>query len=145
MREKVKASVPEPPPVKGGEVVPDQLIMWLNSRKDLDMDWWTWGDVLDANILLIKERDAFGREKYGQPLMTGDGREDVPDITQELGDLQQYIFKLILRLRSGHFSLDEILAMDDQVVRICDLVTITDELCNELSVTLEKVTRGERR
>ncbi len=42
---------------------------------------------------MVLARDAFGRAKYGQPLMTGDGRDGVEDALQELGDAAQYIFK----------------------------------------------------
>jgi hypothetical protein len=74
-------SVPEPPPKPHGLVVPDELIKRLQSP---------------ALIALVKERTAFGMKKYGQPLMTEDGRDGVEDARQELGDLLQYVCKVAL-------------------------------------------------
>ena len=45
-------------------------------------------------INLVRERDAFGRTKYGQPLMSNDGRNGITDARQELGDLIQYACKV---------------------------------------------------
>jgi len=45
---------------------------------------------------LVKQRTEFGMKKYGQPLMTEDGRDSVEDAMQELGDLIQYTFKALL-------------------------------------------------
>jgi hypothetical protein len=44
-------------------------------------------------IVLVQERNAFGVTKYGQPLMTRDGRNGLEDARQELGDLLQYVCK----------------------------------------------------
>ena len=38
-------------------------------------------------IVLVEERNAFGVAKYGQPLMTQDGRNGIEDARQELCDL----------------------------------------------------------
>lgn len=77
----VEASRPEPPPVPRGEPVSKWLIALLSM------------DGFDATADVVRARDAFGREKYGQPLMTEDGRDGVEDALQELGDAAQYIFK----------------------------------------------------
>lgn len=73
----------QPPPVKKGEVVTDSLIKYLETLNDYSSK---------KAIELVKARDAFGRAKYGQPLMTDDGRDHVEDALQELGDLLQYIW-----------------------------------------------------
>lgn len=75
-------SQPEPAPLNKGKSVPDELIKWLHSQTN----------SAEA-IQLIRERDEFGRKKYGQPLMTEDGRNSVEDARQELGDLLQYVYK----------------------------------------------------
>lgn len=75
-------SFPEPPPKPHGFIVPDQLIEFIQSH----------GNNIHL-IQLIRERDAFGRAKYGQPLMSEDGRNGIEDARQELGDLLQYAFK----------------------------------------------------
>ena len=51
-------------------------------------------------IPLIRARDAFGRKKYGQPLMSEDGRDTALDALQEMGDLLQYVWKARLRNES---------------------------------------------
>ena len=76
---RVSPSIPEPPPNASGIIVPDELIKWLGGHDDL--------------IELIRQRDAFGRAKYGQPLMSNDGRNGIEDARQELGDLLQYVMK----------------------------------------------------
>jgi len=39
----------------------------------------------------VEERSAFGAEKYGQVLMSRDGRDSVNDAVQELIDALQYV------------------------------------------------------
>jgi hypothetical protein len=80
-------SIPEPPPQAKGVVVPDALIKHLEEHHP----------YIGPNLCyLIKQRDAFGRAKYGQPLMSQDGRNGVEDARQEAGDLLQYAFKVYL-------------------------------------------------
>lgn len=78
-------SIPEPPPKPCGIVVPDTLIAYMKDCSD-------WKDLCN----LVEQRDAFGRKKYGQPLMSEDGRNGVEDARQEAGDLLQYAFKVYL-------------------------------------------------
>jgi len=83
-----KPSVPEPPPTAGvSEVVP-ALLAYLKSAGNPQ-------ELID----LIQARDAFGREKYGQTLMTHDGRNAVEDLDQEVGDSFVYAFKI--RMEKG--------------------------------------------
>jgi hypothetical protein len=82
-------SVPEPAPKPKGEIVPDKLIEWLQDNIPRRTYIINTNDMID----LIKERDEFGRKKYGQPLMSQDGRNTIEDARQELGDLMQYIYK----------------------------------------------------
>lgn len=78
----VAPSMPEPAPRLGGEPVTPALVAWL-------IDHAAAQSVVDA----VLARDAFGREKYGQPLMTDDGRDVVEDARQELADALQYIMR----------------------------------------------------
>ena len=78
------ASVPEPAPIPGGELVTPRVVEWLKGR--------SWKGTEDA-IALVLARDAFGRAKYGQGLSLGDGRDAVEDLRQELGDALQYAMK----------------------------------------------------
>ena len=80
-------SVPEPPPNQGGEIVTDALKSWISRQEHIPKD-----DRASAEKL-ITERDAYGFDKYGQHLMTIDGRNTVEDARQELGDLLQYCYK----------------------------------------------------
>ncbi len=94
----VSPSVPEPDPKPEGVVVPDALHSVLMHTKDIFLDETpdfkrAAVQELDHLIALVKERDAFGRAKYGQPLMSNDGRNGIEDARQELGDLLQYVMK----------------------------------------------------
>jgi len=80
-----QASVPEPAPVAKGVPVTPELLAWLEQGKHLK-------GALELSAL-VRERDAFGRAKYGQPLMSEDGRNTLEDARQELGDLAQYLYK----------------------------------------------------
>lgn len=87
---KPAASVPEPPPKPHGEAVTPALLSWLKVNAD---DGWCSAEAYEEMKTLVQKRDAFGRAKYGQPLMTKDGRNTAEDALQELGDLAQYMFK----------------------------------------------------
>lgn len=79
------ASIPEPPPKPRGIVIPDALCAHIQIQQPHG-----WQQLLQ----LVLERDAFGRKKYGQPLMSEDGRNGYEDARQELGDLLQYTYKM---------------------------------------------------
>lgn len=51
----------------------------LHDNPDVRAAAWT-------ALHLVRQRDAFGRAKYGQPLMTGDGRDHVNDAVAEQVD-----------------------------------------------------------
>lgn len=81
------ASKPEPAPICRGENVNESLIKWIQDR-------YMYLLPLRKNIVgLLKERNAFGVQKYGQPLMSQDGRDDIEDARQEIGDFIQYLWK----------------------------------------------------
>jgi len=44
-------------------------------------------------LVLIQQRYEYGMKKYGRCLNTLDGRDDVVDAMEELGDLLQYTYK----------------------------------------------------
>ena len=77
---------PQPSPINFGISVSESLIQTLEKLGDS-------GPAID----LIKQRTAFGIKKYGQPLMSEDGRNTIIDALQEAGDLMQYIWKAKLR------------------------------------------------
>lgn len=83
------ASRPEPPPKNEGRCVPEELKEWIRQSD--------FADDHKRNIIeLIDQRNAYGLQKYGQPLMSQDGRNTVEDARQEAGDLLQYIYKAIM-------------------------------------------------
>lgn len=51
--------------------------------------------IWDLVVADMKERDAFGREKYGRPLRAADGRKTLRDAYQEALDLAVYLRKAI--------------------------------------------------
>lgn len=78
------AATPEKLPVPHGTVVTPLLIKWVESQP-ID------GVRVHQIVADILARDAYGRRKYGQPLMSEDGRDHVNDARQEILDALQYI------------------------------------------------------
>jgi hypothetical protein len=83
-----------------GEVVPIRLIATLNELRNKTQSI-PIGRNLTNLIILVEERNAFGVAKYGQPLMTRDGRNGIEDARQELGDLLQYVCKCAMTNEEG--------------------------------------------
>jgi hypothetical protein len=77
-------SLPEPSPKNAGEPVTPALVAWIQTQ---GLDEQTKREVIAG----IEERSAFGAEKYGQVLMSLDGRDSVKDAVQELIDALQYL------------------------------------------------------
>lgn len=87
-------SKPEPSPKNKGVAITPLLINWINKQeKILDHE-------KSKAVELIKQRSEFGISKYGQPLMSEDGRDELEDAKQELGDLIQYTYKAKMKGRS---------------------------------------------
>jgi len=78
--EDITPSRPEPTPKERGEPVAPTLIAYLEDSGHHEV------------ARLVRERDAYGRQKYGQQLHSDDGRDEVEDLRQELGDALQYAF-----------------------------------------------------
>ncbi len=97
----MSAGTPEPPPVARGESVTPKLLAWIASNERFD------ADTKAALKSLVEQRHAYGMAKYGQPLMTLDGRNTSIDAKQEAGDLLQYVFKACLT-GCAHAVLDEV-------------------------------------
>lgn len=79
-------SIPEPPPVNRGQPIYHIVLQYLER---VTADEKTKTEV----SRLLQDRYTFGLNKYGQPLMSEDGRNDVEDCIQEIGDAIQYIVK----------------------------------------------------
>lgn len=62
-------------------------------------------DVQQALIRAIQERRQHGIRKYGQPLMTEDGRDTLRDAWEEALDLCSYLTKALLQ-RDGRLPID---------------------------------------
>ncbi len=93
-------SIPEPKPEnKGIEVYP---IIKLELEKLPD-------SVEKREILtLLSKRREFGLNKYGQTLMSDDGRNTTEDAEQELGDFLMYFEKLKIRIDNKQESADKL-------------------------------------
>jgi len=89
----LKPSVPEPAPVNRGQVVADSLLDMLHGCQQ---------PFAGKAAELVRQRDAYGRSKYGQPLMTDDGRNTLEDLRQELGDALMYAHKA--RMTGAHID-----------------------------------------
>ena len=106
----VAPSVPEPPPQPKGQPVTPQLVAWLERHGSAQ------------SMELVQARAAFGLSKYGQGLMTGDGRNTFNDLSDELGDAQQYAFKALL---NGDLTSAQV---DTLRTYIQDLIAIFDTI-----------------
>lgn len=81
-------SKPEPKPInKGIQIYP----IAINNVKKFSKN----NKELTTTLSLLEKRYNFGISKYGQPLMSEDGRDDVEDCLQEIGDAIQYLSKAI--------------------------------------------------
>lgn len=76
--------VAQPPPVPRGEAVPPVFQEWARANG--------FTEAADLSV----SRAAFGEAKYGQPLMTEDGRDSIEDALDELGDAEHYLQKAIM-------------------------------------------------
>lgn len=83
-------NTPLPPPQNYGIPVTPALLEWIDNS---DLEFKSY--IKD----IIENRANYGMKKYGQSLMTGDGRDDVLDAMQEAGDLIQYVMKGIMNGR----------------------------------------------
>ena len=102
------SSIPEPSPLnKGYEVTP------------LLLDWLQQNGASDPTISLINARRLYGLQKYGQSLMTEDGRNTMEDAKQEAGDLLQYLYKSFLR---GERPSSEDISQLKEVLKYCEIV-----------------------
>lgn len=92
------AATPQPSPVERGEPVSPEVLAFLNRCTSIN------DDERGALKELIIQRCEYGMSKYGQLLMTKDGRDDVIDALQELGDLLQYAMKARMNGRQAELA-----------------------------------------
>jgi len=121
----IKPSVPQPPPINKGEEIPHLLNLWLSQnvkpRKAM------------INICkLIEQRKLYGIGKYGQPLMSEDGRDSLEDARQELADALQYTFKS--KLHGDDVS--DIRQLANILVQLCDSDGIADHPDDESEISV---------
>jgi hypothetical protein len=74
----------QPPPIRRGEAVPPVFQKWAREN-----------GFPEAEALSVS-RAAFGEAKYGQPLLTQDGRDSVEDAKDEVGDFFHYLQKALM-------------------------------------------------
>lgn len=106
----VKKSIPEPPPIPKGEIVPDKLIKIISQMSEYSENTEV-RRKLEELSQLIQERNNFGIEKYGQPLYSEDGRNSIEDARQELGDLLQYACKIKMQKEKNPEQIEEFLKL----------------------------------
>lgn len=74
-----------PPPTDSGEAVTPVLAAWLSEHAP--------PELRDALLAGLWARHEFGVKKYGQGLMTNDGRKTAVEVWQEILDALQYAQK----------------------------------------------------
>lgn len=79
---------------------------------------------------LIDAREAYGIVKYGQTLMTDDGRDTPTEVANELLDTLAYLAKWKLQHRDSHVfvrqAVDDMIGNVDIVLR--NVLALTEEL-----------------
>lgn len=85
------ASKPEPAPIRGGVDIYPLAVAAVKALEDQKSAGE--GDAIRDMLRLLSERHEFGVRKYGQTLMSHDGRDAIVDAEQELGDFVQYFVK----------------------------------------------------
>lgn len=78
-----KAATPEPMPKCEGVEVTPHLLTWIESQAISP-------DKKQEIVRDILARHEYGLRKYGQPLMSEDGRDHINDARQEALDFLQY-------------------------------------------------------
>jgi len=88
----------QPKPMQKGKIITYELIEWIQKQqsKEMTVKFDINDNTKQETIKLIKLRDEFGVKKYGQHLMSEDGRKTAKDALDELGDLLQYVYKAVL-------------------------------------------------
>ncbi len=66
----------------------DLVIEHVQQRRPMALDF---GGLVDRVVADMRERDAVGRERYGTPLTSGNGRDHLVDAYQEALDLAAYL------------------------------------------------------
>lgn len=94
----------QPNPVNKGENVPSEFRNWAQHNG------------FDDASQLSKIRDLFGQTKYGQPLMSEDGRDTIKDAVEEIGDLLHYLYKA----RMNNLDVDSIKKYLPVLIALCD-------------------------
>ena len=84
------------PPRRRGEPVVPVLLRWLKERRAPDD-----AAVTSRVSVMLRERYAMGLAKYGQPLMSDDGRDSVVDAVQELLDALCYVAAVHMKRQAG--------------------------------------------
>lgn len=97
----------QPAPHNVGIPISPLLISWLEKLN------------LYQTADLVRNRCEFGISKYGQMLMSGDGRDSVKDALEEIGDCLQYTFKA---LHNG----EDITSLREPLKALCKLATGDD-------------------
>jgi hypothetical protein len=73
--------------------------------------------VQDHLIALIEERKQLGRQRYGSPLMTHNGRDAGRDAVEEALDLTVYSMQVAMELRDLRAQLASVNALYEQWVK----------------------------
>lgn len=100
----------QPKPINKGVVVFNLIQSYLDEVKDKSYN----NEVLEQ----LFQRYNFGLQKYGQPLMSDDGRDGVRDANEELLDAIQYVIKCkynkldLTPIRKTLYILNQIIDME---------------------------------
>ncbi len=84
--------VDQPPPIATDRrPVWDSVISLVESRRSTFGAYGKTGGAVDLTIADMRDRDQLGRERYGVPLTSGNGRDHLIDAAQEALDLLVYL------------------------------------------------------
>lgn len=73
-------------------------------------------DVTSKVVEFIESRQAIGIKRYGQTLMTFDGRDHLLDLQQELGDALQYVVAFRMEYAELRLAIQDLMRTSREVI-----------------------------
>lgn len=90
-------------------------------------------NVQDAMVAAIRQREQFGKAKYGTSLMTHNGRDALQDAWEESADLFAYLTQALLERNAAQDTLRELLvkAFTEAAYECDGKCELEEEACND--------------
>lgn len=118
-------NMPEPDPVPTSATPTWELVI---SYMETLRAGYPHPSIIDSVVVDMKERDAFGRQKYGTPLQYNNGRNHLVDAYQEALDRVVYLRNELERLfHASHPPFERIKSVVVAYEKAIDVMMIVKE------------------